>query len=141
MRLMRFHPCRWGLPQNSMAFVVWALLVFALSSLPGPALPEIETGLPLDKIAHFGLYALGGALLSGLLLRHRRLRGIPAAAAAVLFLALFALLDEWYQSFTPGRTGTDPFDWLADLLGAAVGVTLTYTTHGIAKGRGRKADQ
>ena len=30
-------------------------------------------------------------------------------------------LDEYHQSFTPGRTGNDNGDWLADILGSIGG--------------------
>ena len=30
-------------------------------------------------------------------------------------------LDEYHQTFTPGRSGNDYGDWLADTLGAAAG--------------------
>ena len=40
---------------------------------------------------------------------------------AVLVIGLIGGLDEWHQSFTPGRSGNDLSDLLADVLGAAAG--------------------
>jgi len=140
-KLLPLLPLNWSLRSNVLALGLWAVAAFGVSSLPGPTLPRVDTGLPLDKIAHFGLYAIGGCLLAGLLLRSARLARPPFAVFAVVVLALFGLLDEWYQTYTPGRAGADLFDWLADLAGSIFGVTLTYIIHGIAEGRGRKADR
>lgn len=110
--------------------LLWAVGVFVLSSLPGPALPQIESAFPLDKIAHFGLYAIGGLLLGSLLLRATRWHAAIVLLAGVVALALFGLLDEWYQQLTPGRTGADPLDWVADLAGALTGLIATNRIHG-----------
>ena len=37
----------------------------------------------------------------------------------------FGALDELWQEFTPGRSGGDLYDWIADALGATVGAALT----------------
>ena len=47
----------------------------------------------------------------------------PLILATVLLLAVVGALDEWHQTFTPGRSGNDPLDWLADVLGAFAGAT------------------
>ncbi len=44
-------------------------------------------------------------------------------------LACLGALDEYRQSFTPGRSGNDPFDWLADVLGSATGLFLANRFH------------
>ena len=43
----------------------------------------------------------------------------------IIAIALTGCLDEYHQSFTPGRSGNDPYDWLADVLGATAGA-LTF---------------
>ena len=35
--------------------------------------------------------------------------------------AIIGALDEYHQTFTPGRSGNDPWDLLADTVGAAAG--------------------
>lgn len=71
------------------------------------------------KVAHFTEYALLGILAA------RAFRGSPRARAALrerwflLSLALvvvYALLDEYHQSFVPSRTGTI-YDSLIDMAG------------------------
>jgi VanZ family protein len=49
--------------------------------------------------------------------------------AAILGMALIGFLDEWHQLSTPGRSGGDPWDWLADLLGGAVGAFIFKAVH------------
>ncbi len=45
------------------------------------------------------------------------------AALCVLFTSLYGAVDEFHQSFTPGRcAGAD--DWLADTLGAVIGALV-----------------
>jgi VanZ family protein len=34
-----------------------------------------------------------------------------------------------WQTFTPGRTGGDLYDWIADFLGGIAGALLTLPTH------------
>jgi VanZ family protein len=42
----------------------------------------------------------------------------------VLALSLAGALDEYNQQFVPGRQGMAPYDWAADILGAACGVLV-----------------
>jgi VanZ family protein len=37
---------------------------------------------------------------------------------------LAGALDEYNQQFVPGRQGMDPYDWAADIFGAACGVLV-----------------
>ena len=48
---------------------------------------------------------------------------------AILLVAAFGAFDEAFQTFTPGRTGGDLYDWIADFLGAIAGALLTLVTH------------
>lgn len=95
---------------------VWAALLFLsseLSSLPsGPDLPAI------DKIGHFVLYGVLGAAL-GWGRRMARL-SIPHWVLVAVGSA-YGALEEWHQSFVPGRSPE-----LADFLVDAVGVTAGY---------------
>jgi len=54
----------------------------------------------------------------------------PALTLRSLFIISIAFcsavggLDEYHQSFTPGRSGNDLGDWLADTLGGTAGALL-----------------
>jgi len=113
------------------SLILWALALYLLSALPrvapieGPEIPHI------DKVMHFG-YFMGGAFLftTHLLLKHGLgAHAIIRVVTPILLFAVIGALDEYHQTFTPGRSGNDPFDWLADLLGAATGTFLAHRFH------------
>jgi VanZ family protein len=95
---------------------LWAGFLFFLSSrpfLPGPP------GIPYaDKILHFTVYFILGTTLAW---AGRRRTGRVAHWGLLLGGAVYALSDEWHQSFVPGR---DPSGW--DLLADVVGLLLGY---------------
>lgn len=96
--------------------VVWAAAVFALSAVPGRAVPHV--GLPsADKVIHALIYGLGAWLA----LRGRF--GRRPWLTAWLAVAAYGVTDEWHQRFVPGRT-CDVRDWVADACGAAIALTL-----------------
>src|SRR5438105_6321879 len=86
-----------------------------------------QTNLPIDQplviAAAFGFqHRLAHLATFGLLalLARWTFDALPRSAVlAVLLTSLFGAVDEWHQSFTPGRhAGVD--DWLFDTLSAAV---------------------
>lgn len=74
------------------------------------------------KIAHFTEYAILGGLLV-LLFRITRVRMIWLPW---LIGTLYAVTDEWHQSFSPGRS-CDPKDVLIDACGVLIGVLISFT--------------
>jgi VanZ family protein len=86
----------------------WMGALWYFSSLPatGAGLPH-----PWDKGAHLLAYALLGFLLG---------RGLGGLYPAFFLAALYGLVDEWHQSFVPGREAFG-LDLLADFLGAYLG--------------------
>ncbi len=113
------------------AIVLWVVTIYFLSST-SKTMPEGGFEIPhIDKILHFGYFFGGGIILTTYLLL---LKGSDAPIPVrviipVLFFAVIGALDEYHQTFTPGRSGNDPFDWLADLLGAATGTFLAHRLH------------
>lgn len=100
--------------------VVWFAVLWLLSSQPGEGGPEFI--LPVsDKVLHFGYFFGGGGLMAGVLARMFRERRI-VYLVGVMLLAAVGMSDEWHQLSTPGRSGGDVFDWLADVSGAACGM-------------------
>jgi VanZ family protein len=96
----------------------YALLIFAGSSVPLPAFPG-TISLP-DKLAHVLEYLPLGLLLmwafwsSGSPTRKR------ALLTTVFVVMLYALSDEFHQSFVPGRQ-PEVIDGVMDVLGGLIG--------------------
>ena len=116
-RILRCGPMLWTL------FVIWLGILFFFSSNESPK--DMPTLLPhQDKVIHFVFYAGGACALAGALVGSFSLRGTWLLAATVAALALAGALDEYNQQFVPGRQGMDPYDWAADIFGAACGVVV-----------------
>jgi VanZ family protein len=103
------------------AVLVWAGGIFYLSSIPSYSLTAPPFTLA-DKVVHFGLYLVLGALLCDALHRTPLRRGVVVIGAIVL-ASLYGASDEWHQTFVFGRDASVG-DWIADTLGAAAGVGL-----------------
>lgn len=111
-------PRRWLPP------ALWAALILVLTSLP--VQPEAPAGIShLDKLAHFVLYAGQGWLVT----RALRTRRWPSMVAALLAIGVFAALDEWHQRFF--LRDPDTLDWIADMVGASVGIALASRVRGV----------
>lgn len=119
------HPNFW-----LVALFVWFGVLWILSSgtHPGIPMPPIDF---FDKIEHFGYFFGGAGLLSAYLFRKN-----PASPrwriiipSVIVVMALVGWMDEYHQSFVPGRSGNDPFDWLADVIGASVGACVFKVAH------------
>jgi VanZ family protein len=94
--------------------VLWAGLIFALSSVP-----DLGTGLGtwdllLRKLAHAAEYAVLGFLL---------LRATRQPRLALGLGVLYAITDEVHQHFVEGRVGS-PLDVLVDAVGVAIGIAI-----------------
>lgn len=112
------------------ALLSWAGGILWLSSLTPQQLPEAAF-LAWDKLNHFAAFALGGWLAAGAIQGTRPQTGtLMSLIAAVALVAAFGAFDEALQKFTPGRTGGDLYDWIADFLGAAAGALFSLATHG-----------
>jgi VanZ family protein len=108
----------------------WAGAILWLSSLTPRELPEAAF-LVSDKLNHFIAFAVGGWLAASALRVSRPQAGpFGCILLAVLLISAFGAIDEALQKFTPGRTGGDLYDWIADFLGAIAGALLTFSTHG-----------
>ncbi len=105
----------------------YCCFLFWLSSGPVSAPVEIRFD-GMDKVAHvcaFGLLAglvFNGLRRSGRSWTPRALFWIP-----VCFVALYGASDEFHQFFVPSRN-CDVFDWMADVTGALLSVTLFSLT-------------
>ena len=113
------------------AFLLWFSVLYFLSSfsLATDYSPPINQ---LDKVAHFGYFFGGSGLLCAYLYRRRSGRSThwkTLIMTAVIVIGIVGILDEYHQSFTPGRSGNDPYDWLADVVGGMVGALVFKRVH------------
>ena len=118
--------------------LIWSAVLLALSGRAGSGSVTgrflewlLPAASPMFDPAHFlfrkTLHVLGYGLLG--FLNFRAVRGgqrgwaLRWSALAVLLAVIIASLDEWHQSFVPGRTGT--FDDVAiDFAGAVLAQVL-----------------
>ena len=110
----RFRAWRAHLRRQRFVYaVLLSLGIFTLSSFP----LTIPRRVPYnDKVAHVLIYfLLGLAYLNAAMMGFTR-RGRGRMLLALLAVVIFGLLDEWHQSFVPGRVA-DKWDVLADALG------------------------
>ncbi len=99
---------------------LWAALILAGGSIPGPALPRAPSGA--DMLAHLCLYTVLGALLANALGREHPGGGILLLVLISTGMAAgLGLLDEWHQQFC--QRAPSALDWLADTIGAGIGST------------------
>jgi VanZ family protein len=92
--------------------VVWAAVIFSLSSVP-----DLGTGLGtwdlvLRKLAHTAEYAILGVLL---------LRAVGREPAAAAIGIAYAVTDELHQAFVPGRHAA-AYDVAIDAVGVLLGI-------------------
>lgn len=98
---------------------IWIGVIFAASSIPGPAIERVGIQLA-DKAAHALEYGVLGFLL--LRQQRRQYNRAPALGLALAWLLATAVgaMDESYQGLIPGRD-PDRTDWLADSIGGLGG--------------------
>lgn len=101
----------------STGFTKW-LLDTLLGTYPEQTLLLLNN--VMRKLAHFTIYAFLGVCLTGVYQHQHR---HSKFALAVLTSAVYAALDEFHQSFVPGR-GPQVTDVLLDTAGAATGALV-----------------
>jgi VanZ family protein len=102
--------------------LAWAAVLFALSSIPGGALPP-DPGWQTDKLVHGVLYLVLGLLCRRALGARAGLTPAQLAAAATALATVYGVSDELHQLLTPRRS-CDWRDVVADAVGALIGTGL-----------------
>jgi VanZ family protein len=92
--------------------VLWAGVIFGLSSIPSLATDLGTWDLVLRKLAHVSEYTVLGFLL---------LRALGREETAALAGVAYAATDELHQHFVPGRHGA-VYDVAIDAVGVLLGV-------------------
>ena len=102
--------------------MLWMAAIFLVSGTPGSDLPRFGS---LDYLVKKTGHALAYAILAMLF---RRALGWQKRHVIVAWLlaVMFALSDEFHQSFVPGRHASLIDVFLFDGIGAAVGMSLGW---------------
>ena len=116
-----------------LAPLVWMALIFAVSGTPADRIPKVGGW---DQLVKKGGHMLAYALLTLLWLRplERRLPLGRAAFLACGISLLYAISDEYHQTFVPGRNGNG-----VDVMIDGVGILGALWGWHWA-GRGRRSD-
>ena len=93
--------------------LVLAFLIYAASGRSAIATPKV--GFSYDKLLHFAVFGLLATIV--LRIPYFFNKGWKGVLIAVLLVSGYGAMDEFRQSFTPGRS-VDFKDWLADTSGA-----------------------
>lgn len=112
-----------------LAVAYWAL-IFVLTHLPGMA---PKGGGWLDKFQHAGAFG-GLAFLLCAAWTIFRPPGLLMAAAVIGIAATYGALDELTQMLVPRRSA-DVRDWIADVVGATLGVMMFLIGWRLVHGR------
>jgi len=110
-------------------WVIWFVTLWILSS--GNPAPKDGPDIPhLDKVVHFGYFGIGASFFIAWLyytsneaLRSKKWRAVIITTIAG---SIVGAIDEFHQSFTPGRMGNDIGDWTADTLGSLTAAIICY---------------
>ena len=97
--------------------IFWAMVIFVVSSVPSLKTPDVGISSS-DLIAHAIEFGIFGYLLRRSFQAHLR-SNKHAILLTIITGTIYAMLDEYHQSFVPGREAT----W-ADVFADITGVIL-----------------
>jgi VanZ family protein len=100
-----------------LAAVAWTAAILAVNSfsVSDPTWRPPFAGA--DKITHVAMYAVCAFAWR----RAIHSRSHVVSWSVMIGVAALGVWDEWHQLAVPGRSA-DVFDWLSDLIGAALGI-------------------
>ncbi len=130
---------RWNL-RRWLPLIVWIVMIFGLSSIPGFSSDDVNLPTGFDKVVHFMEYAIFALLYyRGLSYGGVRVRWSIVIIVIMTGIAM-AALDEMYQSYIPRRDSSF-FDLVMDSTGVVFGTLAAVTRHiiQIRKASERKA--
>ena len=106
-----------------LAPLAWMMLIWVLSSIPA-APDQTMAGIFIPKVIQKGMHVVVYAILCCLWLWAMDSRWTKAGVASALCLTTaYAAVDEFHQTFTPGRFGS-PLDVALDAAAAALAVVM-----------------
>ena len=104
-------------------------MIFLFSSQPGEESSKISNDLIIRKLGHFSEYMTLGffsfCYLSNFFIQNNNKRDLKKTVILSFFFSIiYALSDEFHQTFVPGRDG-NIVDVLIDSSGALVGILVS----------------
>ena len=106
------------------AAIAWTVAILAVNSISVPHSTWQPPFAGADKLTHAALYAAAAYAWR----RAIRARGDRVSWWIVVAIALVGSFDEWHQQAVPGRSA-EALDWMADVIGACVGVLAWRRLH------------
>lgn len=113
--------------------VVYAGIIFYISSLPGSSLKSMPAFPMADKLGHVLAYTIFGLLVARA--ASMQYPGIEISRLSIWIIlgtAFYGATDEFHQSFVVSRSCAFS-DWLADLLGGIMACGIWHLYAGYRK--------
>jgi VanZ family protein len=111
------------------ALLYWSAMFVGTHLPPATGGSPYTSSLPLDKAAHLAAFA-GLAVLLCAAGAAQGVRERTLFTAVIVSIAIYGVIDEWTQGWVPGRQ-RDFRDWLANMLGAGLGIAAFSLIHGL----------
>ena len=124
---MEYPPTKYSFIRYQLPFVLWAVLIFVSSSIPGRNIPKIN--FPnADKVVHFAIFMVFCALTDRAIRFQNRIPFFSKhhLILSVVITVVYGLIDEGHQLFVPNRDA-NLMDLAADAVGASLYVVLFWS--------------
>ena len=103
--------------------LLWAALIYYLSDQPSVDIKPMFAHQ--DKLLHLAAYFVLGFFTMGIMRASRTGYRASQAWLVIMLVGLYGLLDEYHQSFVPGRNASS-LDFVADFAGGLLGAGLLF---------------
>lgn len=103
-------------------FLLWIALIIVLLTLPAKDFSEVKVAIPfLDKIVHFGLFALLVVLYGLPFIKQPFRKNSKKIFLIMLFAIVLGITMEFVQKYCTNSRGFSEWDMVADAIGAVSG--------------------
>lgn len=127
-----------SLPGRILPPIAWIIVSFLLSHQPTLPYPDDMDAKIISTMGHVGVFGVLAALIWWAL-GLTEMPPLRRAGIAVLLTVTYGFLDEWHQSFVPGRT-PDVRDIIADTTGAILAMlVVTWLARRLRERQARSA--